>query len=64
MIAKGIILLWLTVCVDLMVIQAVTFGLRSAGLRLKADNERKITTANNLISSDKGRGNLIIAKDV
>lgn len=52
------------VCVDLMVIQAVTFGLRSAGLRLTADNERKITMANNLMSSDKGRGNLIIAKDV
>lgn len=52
------------VCVDLMVIQAVTFGLRSAGLRLKADNERKITMAKNLMSSDKGRGNLIIAKDV
>lgn len=64
MVTKGIILLWVAVCVDLIVIQAITFGLRSAGLRLKAGSERKITKANNLMISDKGRGNLIIAKDM
>lgn len=64
MTAKGIILLWLTVCVDLMVIQAFPFGLKSAGLRLKADNEGTITLANNLMSSCKNRSNLVIAKNV
>ena len=60
---KRTFLLWFTLCVDFIEIQAVNFGPTPQKLSFKTNGTRAMSKPNNSIVSDQGKGNVFVMFD-